>query len=186
MTAQFNDEAINQVINSIVSYALASGRFDSVNGHEPKSAPGHNVVFALWAQSIRPARLSGLAATSLLVVFQGRVYVPFTQQPYDLIDPEVMAATTDIMGALSGDFNLGADADVREVDLLGANGTPLSAQAGYVEIDRKMYRIMTISIPIVINDGFLQVGLWLSHPVSETTSTSGATTFRVTWPRSTR
>src|SRR5713101_6440272 len=105
MTAQFNDAVINAVIDKIISYALASGRFDSVNGHEPKSAPGNNLVFALWVQSIAPARLSGLASTSVDCIFQGRVYVPFTQQPYDMIDPQVMAATTDLMGAFSGDFD---------------------------------------------------------------------------------
>lgn len=176
MTAAFNDQAINDVISRIMSYALQSGRFDSVNGHEPKSAPGHNVTFALWAQSIRPARLSGLAATSLLVLFQGRIYVPFTQMPFDMIDPNVMAATTDLLGAMSGDFDFGGADNVREIDLLGANGVPLSAQAGYVEIDRRMYRIMTIAIPIVINDGFIQVALWLRSQALVTTSISEATT----------
>lgn len=170
MTANFNDAAINQVIDKIVSYALASGRFDSVNGHEPKSAPGNGIVFAVWAQAIRPARLSGLAATSALVQFQGRIYIPFNQQPYDMIDPQVMAATTDLMSAFSGDFNFGGAANVRYVDLLGAEGanlgsSGLAALAGYVEIDRRMYRIMTITIPIVINDAFTQVALWLSSRV---------------------
>jgi len=183
MTASFDDAAINQVIDKIVSYALASGRFDSVNGHEPKSAPGNGVVFAVWAQDINPARLSGQAATSIVVRFQGRIYIPFTQQPFDMIDPQVLAATTDLMGAFSGDFDLGGVADVREVDLLGANGTKLSAQAGYVEIDRRMYRIMTINIPIVINDAFSQVALWLSSQALVTTSTSVASTSAVTSPR---
>ena len=176
MPAQFNDQAINDVTDKIISYAMASGRFDSVNGHEPKSAPNHDIAFALWVQSIAPARLSGLAATSIVVQFQGRIYIPFTQQPYDMIDPKVLAATTDLMGTFSGDFTFGAADDIRYVDLLGANGTKLSALAGYVEIDRKMFRIMTITIPIVINDAFIQVALWQSHPALETTSTSVATT----------
>lgn len=179
--ANFDDAAINQVIDKIVSYALSSGRFDSVNGHEPKSAPGNGIVFAVWAQIIRPARLSGLAATSILVQFQGRIYIPFNQQPYDMIDPQVMAATTDMMAAFSADFDLGGAADVRYIDLLGIEGANmgaqgLSAQAGYVEIDRRMYRIMTLNIPIVINDAFKQVALWLSHRGWATTSTSGAST----------
>jgi hypothetical protein len=186
MAAVFNDKAINDVIDRIVSFALTLGRFDSVNAHEPKSAPGHNITFALWAQAIRPARLSGLAATSLNVIFQGRIYVPFNQVPFDMIDPNVMAATTDLMGALSGDFDLGGVANVREIDLLGANGVTLSAQAGYVEIDRRMYRIMTLTIPIIINDAFTQVALWLSHQALGTTSTSGATTSAVTYAPSTR
>ncbi len=157
MAANFNDTAIAEVIDKIVSYALANGRFDSVNGHEPKSAPGNGIAFALWVQSIEPARLSGLAATSVLVIFQGRIYIPFNQQPYDMIDPQVMSATTDLIGVFSGDFDFGGVANVRQVDLLGANGTSLGARAGYVDIDRRMYRIMTITIPIVINDAFTQV-----------------------------
>lgn len=189
--ANFDDDAINEVIDKIVSFALASGRFDSVNGHEPKSAPGNGIVFAVWAQAIKPARMSGLAATSALVQFQGRIYIPFNQVPYDAIDPKVMAATTNLMAAFSGDFNFGGAADVRYVDLLGAEGANLgmvglSAQAGYVEIDRRMYRIMTLNIPIVINDAFKQVALWLSHPALETTSTSVATTSAVTSPPLTR
>lgn len=176
MPAQFNDAAILEVLDRIISYAMASGRFDSVNGHEPKSAPGNGVAFAVWVQTMKPARLSGQAATSLSVLFQGRTYIPFTQQPYDMIDPQVMAATTDLMGAFSGDFDFGGVADVRYVDLLGADGTPLSAAAGYVEIDRRMFRIMTLNIPITINDAFIQVALWLSRQAWETTSTSGATT----------
>lgn len=157
MPANFDDAAINQVIDRIASYALASGRFDSVNGHEPKSAPGSGVAFAVWAQAIKPAERSGLAATSISVVFQGRIYIPFNQVPYDAIDPQVLAATTDLMGALSGDFDFGGVADVRYIDLLGIDGVSLSAQAGYVEIDRRMYRIMTLNIPITINDAFKQV-----------------------------
>jgi len=181
MTANFNDQAINEVIDKIVSYALSSGRFESVNGHEPKSSPGNGVAFAVWAQTIRPTRRSGLAATSILVQFQGRIYIPFNQVPYDAIDPQVMSATTDLMAAFSGDFNFGGVADVRYVDLLGAEGANmgmqgLSAAAGYVEIDRRMFRIMTLNIPIVINDAFDQVALWLSSQALETTSTSGATT----------
>lgn len=157
MVANFNDTAINQVFDRLVSYALASGRFLSVNQHEPKSAPVTKIHAALWSQSIKPSRTSGQAMTSGLVTFQLRIYTNFVSEPFDMIDPSVMAATTDIMGALSGDFELGGVAGVRAVDLLGMSGTTLSALAGYVEIDRKMYRVMTVTIPILINDMFSQV-----------------------------
>jgi hypothetical protein len=38
------------------------------------------------------------------------------------------------------------------VDLLGQFGTPLSAQAGYVNQDGRLFRIMTITLPLVVND----------------------------------
>jgi hypothetical protein len=152
----FDDAAVNTVFDKVVSYALATGRFDAVNQHEPKSAPGTGLSCSVWMQNISPVRTSGLAATSGVVVLQARIYTSFMKQPFDMIDPEVMAAVADLMGALSGDFDFGGDVDVRNVDLLGSTGTPLSAQAGYVEIDRRMFRVMTITVPIIINDMFVQ------------------------------
>jgi hypothetical protein len=156
MTANFNDAAINLVLDKVVSYALASGRFDSVNQHEPKNAPGSGTYCSIWVQSITPARLSGLAATSGVLVLSVRAYTSFVQQPFDMIDPNIMAAITDFMGALSGDFEFGQQANVRNVDLLGANGVKMQANAGYVEIDRQVFRVMTLTVPIVINDMFNQ------------------------------
>lgn len=156
MPSNFNDAAVLDVLGRIESFAMASGRFDSVNGHEPKSAPGNGVAFAVWVQNIKPAA-SGQAATSGTLLLNGRVYIRFNQFPYDLIDPQVLSATLEIMAALSGDFKLGGADNVRAIDLLGMEGMPLSAQAGYVDIDKTMYRVMTINIPLIINDMFTQV-----------------------------
>jgi hypothetical protein len=156
-TANFNDAAVNTVFDKIVSYAMATGRFATVNQHEPKSAPPNSPACSIWIQRIRPLRTSGLAITSVVVTFQVRMYVSFVSQPYDMIDPKVTAATTDFMGALSGDFDFGTDADVRSVDLLGMSGQMLEAQAGYMEIDRRMFRVMTLTVPVLVNDAFQQV-----------------------------
>jgi hypothetical protein len=156
MTAQFNDQAIAAVMDKVISYALATGRFTAVNGHEPKNAPGVDISCAIWMQQIAPVRSSGLAATSGCLLLNVRIYQNFKSQPFDAIDPAVASAATDLMGAYTGDFDFGNVANVRSIDLFGANGTPLRAQAGYVEIDRNIYRVMTISIPIIINDMFLQ------------------------------
>lgn len=158
MSANFNDAAINGVFDSVVSYCLETGRFDSVNTHEPKSAPGTGTICSVWINQVRPIRASGLSATSGVVELQARIYTPFNKQPFDMIDPEVTSATLDIMGAISGDFNFGGTDDVRNVDLLGAYiAGGLRSQAGYIEIDRQIYRVMTIFIPVVINDMFFQV-----------------------------
>lgn len=156
MTSNLNDAGVLDVFSRLESFALQSGRFDSVNGHEPKSAPGNGVTYAIWMQTIRPG-LSGLSATSGLLLFNGRIYKAFTSIPYDAIDPQVTSATLDIMAAMSGDFQLGGVEDVRNVDLLGSTGYPLMANAGYVEMDRLMYRCMTLQIPIIMNDLFNQV-----------------------------
>jgi hypothetical protein len=157
MSAQFNDAAIQAVIDKLVGFALASGRFDAVNAHEPKNSPGTGITFALWVQRVRPVpRGSGVAATSGILLMMGRIYQNFRSQPYDAIDPKVTAAMTDIMGAISGDFALQGVPQVRNVDLLGQFGVALDAQAGYVEIDRNVFRVMTITIPVILNDMFIQ------------------------------
>lgn len=156
MAANFNDAAISQVIDKLVSYALASGRFDSVNAHEPKNAPGSNITCAIWVQWIRPVSTSSLAATSGVLLVNARIYQNFRSEPFDAIDPKVTAAATDLMGSLSGDFDLGGVANVRNIDLMGSSGQALSLQAGYVEIDREVFRVVTITIPVLINDMFTQ------------------------------
>lgn len=153
----FNADSINTVFDKVISFAEATGNFDSVNGHEPKSAPGNGVTCAVWSQDIEPIRAGGLAMTSGRMTLQQRIYTNFISRPFDAIDPKVMAAVADLMAAYSGDFNFGGDADVRNVDLLGAYGPSLSAQAGYIDIDKKIYRVMTLTVPVIINDMFAQV-----------------------------
>lgn len=154
--SDFGDEEVQDLFDKLLSFALESGRFDAVNTHEPKNSPGNGVSMSLWIQDIRPVRTSGLNSTSALLLFTGRIYTSMTSEPYDLIDPNVLSAAIFLIGALSGDFELGGDDNVRMIDLLGSQGEQLAGRAGYVEIDRKMYRVMTITIPIIINDMWSQ------------------------------
>jgi len=138
---------------ALVSQVAASGYFARVNEHEPKNAPGSGLTAALWVQGIRPHR-SGLAATTVRVEWRLRLYTSMLMQPPDRIDPDLLRATTYLMAAYSFGFTLGGL--VRSVDLLGEAGLPLQAQAGYLPIDKAMYRIMDITLPVIINDAFTQ------------------------------
>lgn len=143
------------ILNAVVSHAGRLGFFERINGHEPVSAPGSGLTAAVWADSINPvAAASGLAATSARVVFMVRIYSSAIQQPLDAIDPAILAAAGALMDAYSGDFDLGGT--VRNVDLLGGMGIALAAQAGYVNQDGKLMRVMTITLPVIVNDVFTQ------------------------------
>lgn len=146
---------VTTILDGVVSHALASGYFERVNQHEPKSPPGNGLSAAVWADRIEPVRSSGLLSTSARVVFQLRIYSGMLTEPQDDIDPNVMLAVDGLMTAYSGDFSLGGN--VRSVDLLGQSGTPLSAQAGYISISNNMYRVMTITLPVIVNDVWDQV-----------------------------
>jgi hypothetical protein len=151
----FNVAAVNNLIAAVESIAMTTGQFRRVNTHEPKSAPGAGLTLAIWAQSIEPvAEASGLASTSGYVVLQSRIYLNMLVKPEDSIDPRMMAAATVLLGAYSADFTLGGT--VKNIDLLGMYGTPMRAQAGYIQIDNSMQRVYDIMVPCVVNDMWTQ------------------------------
>jgi hypothetical protein len=142
---------INGLFSALVSHAETIGHLEQVGQHEPKSAPQGLLTGAVWSQEIRPLpAASGLNATTVLVEFQVRIYKNMLSLPQDAIDPAVIAATDALMAAYSADFELGGE--VRDVDLLGEHGQGLRARAAYVPQDGRLYRVMDIFVPCVIND----------------------------------
>jgi hypothetical protein len=77
-------------------------------------------------------------------------------EPQDAIDPAMLDAVDLLCGAYSAGFTLGGA--LRSIDLLGTYGAPLSAKAGYLTQDSKLYRVMTITLPCIVND------LWTQTP----------------------
>ena len=154
---------IRGILAAVESHAAASGRFDRVlrfepehpRGHEPTNMPGYGVTCAVWMQDIThvPA-LSGTNTSSVKVDVNLRLYRVMLADPLDLVDPEMVEAVDDLFTAYSGDFTLGGA--VMMVDLLGAYGAGLAAQAGYLEQDEHMYRIYTITLPLVLADQYTQ------------------------------
>lgn len=143
--------AVNAIFNAVVSHALATGLFERVNQHEPKSAPGTGLTSAIWVDAIDTAP-SGLAATSALLVLNNRLYTNMLAEPQDLIDPNLLTATSTLFAAYAGDFELGGN--VRAVDLRGMSGTRLAARAGYIPQDNRLFRAYTITLPLIINDAW--------------------------------
>lgn len=140
---------------ALISHALSLGLFSDVSGHEPKAAPTGGVHGALWVDTIEPARArSGLNSTTLRVVFNFRVGSNMMDEPQDDTDEKIIVAACALMNLYSGDFELGGQ--VMEVDLEGAHGFPLAAKAGYLNQDGKLFRVMVITIPLIISDVFVQ------------------------------
>jgi hypothetical protein len=151
----FDQAAVYDLFDKVQSHAMTLGLFERVNTHEPKSAPENGLWAAIWVQSIAPVSSSGLAQTSGRVELRVRIGKSFITKPEDTIDPEILMAAAVLIGEYSGNFTLGGT--VRNVDLLGQHGTPLSGQAGYLTIGQQMYRVMEVTLPIIINDLWQQV-----------------------------
>lgn len=148
--------SVNPIMDAIVSHALTLGPFESVNKHEPKGFVSHGYAAALWVQSIMPLKgEGGLNTTTVRAEFTFRIYGNMLQEPADEIDPEISDAAELVMSTLTNDFELGAS--VRQIDLLGAYGTPLSSRAGYIVLSGKLYRVMDVTIPVIVDNVWEQV-----------------------------
>lgn len=146
---------ITGILDAVVSHAMASGYFEQVNGHEPQNAPSLGLTAAVWVDSVQPVRASGLDSTTVRLTLNVRIYTSAQSDPPDAIDPALMAAVDGLCAAYVGDFTLGGLA--RNVDVLGAHGQPLLVRAGYVQQSGAIYRVMTITLPVIVNDLWEQV-----------------------------
>src|SRR5688572_17027498 len=125
-------DMFRDVTEALQSHAMALGRFDKVNGAEPKGPPGNGLTAAVWVQDFYPARdMHGLATTSMVLVMAFRVYADMLQEPQDMIDPAMMEAVGEFITALSSDFTLDGMTNVTAVDLTGMKGNGLGGRAGY-------------------------------------------------------
>ena len=153
----FDAAAINAVYAAAISAAQKLNIFETVIQHEPKAAPVSLPACAVWTQALTPvAALSGLAATSGRLELRARIYLNFLGKPEDKIDPELVRLTSTLLGAYTGGFTFAGT--VMEIDLLGAHGESLSAQAGFIHHDSHLFRVMEISLPVIID------ALWSQAP----------------------
>lgn len=142
----------------LVSHAKSLGVFDQINEFPGGSAPT-GLSCAIWNQSCSPARgASGLKATTIRLEYTVQLRHKVITAAPEMIDPRMIRATSRLMAAYSGDFSLGAT--VKNIDLLGAHGEPLGYQAGFIDWENdpsNVYRVITITVPLIINDVFEQV-----------------------------
>lgn len=153
---------MQELQNELCGAAQRIGHFETVDDHEPREAPNNALHAAFWLLSVRPARAaSGLSSVATIVTFMGRLYIPAgdgTSMPYGRIDRDLFAATDRLLAAFCGRFTLGGR--VRNVDVFGAHSPGLSADAGYAAFAAgkgKRFRIMTITLPLIVNDMYPEV-----------------------------
>lgn len=140
------------LLNKIADRARTLGCFERVHTHEPRSAPGSGTTLAVWSDGVASIRSSGLTSVSVSLPFNARIYVPGNTEDQDRIDPTLLSATSAVYAALAGGFEL--DGEVRAVDLLGMDGQPMAGQAGYLEMDTKEYRVMSLRFSVICNDAW--------------------------------
>jgi hypothetical protein len=148
--SNFTAAQATALFQAIQSYALELGIFQGVDLHDPWNAPGNRLFCSINLGTVRPVASSGLAAVSGQVNLVIRVWSSALQKPLDGIDPELLAAVSSLMGAFAGGFTLAGT--VRDIDLMA-----MSAQPAYVDFEGKPFRVVEISVGVVLNDMWAEV-----------------------------
>jgi len=142
------------VFDMVVTHAQALGIFEVVYPCEPKSAPPNGLSCAIYVGgptqqgfSVVPAR-SGLDVVAKRCVFTVRIHYPMLHEPVGEIEPTVLGATELLIDSYIGDFEL--DGTAAFIDIFGMYGEGISGLPGYITIDNKIFRVMSVTLPVVL------------------------------------
>jgi hypothetical protein len=123
--------------------------------HEPLSAPdAPGVICCIWpAEPMAPiAESSGLAGADARMPVMVRMLRNALAEPQDQRETDLIDAYDALMTALLGAFTL--NGKVRAIDVLGESGEALAGQWGYITLDKKIFRIVDLTVPLMINNAW--------------------------------
>lgn len=140
---------VKSTLEKVQSYLQASGHVVRAQISEPKQPPGERIMAAVYMGTVSVAQLT-LQTTIELHVVRVRLYMNMLREAGDEIEFGLAQALSEISADLLGDYDLGAT--VRNVDVGGIYGTPLSATWGYVDVGGTMYRVVDITLPLIVDD----------------------------------
>lgn len=141
---------VKSTLRSVESYLQASGYHAAgVQIGEPKQPPQTGFSAAVFMSHVGVATLT-LTTTIELHVATVRVYRDMLAEPQENVELDMAVIVSKVMSDLAGEYDLGAT--IRNVDIGGQYGTPLSARWGYLDVSGVMYRIADITLPLIVDD----------------------------------
>ena len=141
--------AIKSTLQAISDYIQKSGYVQKSTIGEPKAPPSEPVSAAVFLDSVAVAALT-LNGTIEVHTVTLRLYMDMLGDPTEDIEFGMAEVVSNISSDLLGEYDLGAS--IRNVDAAGMHGSPLRATWGYVDVGGKMFRIVDMSIPLIVDD----------------------------------
>jgi hypothetical protein len=145
--------AIQATLETVQGYLNRSGYFAAgTRIGEPKAPPvaGSNALYAaVYMRHVAVAELN-LRATHELHTVQVRIYRDMLAEPTEQAETQMAKVVSQVMSDLLGDLDLGAT--IRNIDAGGQYGAKLEATWGYVEVGGMLYRVVDITLPLIIDD----------------------------------
>ena len=143
---------IADTLRVILSHIAASGHVSSSSLGEPVGPPGGDKLHgAVYMRSTGVSSLYVDGGTRENHVAVMRLYRPVLRQPQAESELELALAASELLEDLVEDYTLGSN--IREIDIAGGQGGgSLTTDWGHVEIGGVMYRVVDITVPIVVDD----------------------------------
>lgn len=144
---------LREAYRELVDLVNGVGGWGDVIQHEPLSAPDAPGVIACIfptdpVQAL--AESSGLAAADARMPVMIRLLRNALAEPQDERETDLIDAYDRLMTALLGALTL--NGAVRAIDALGESGEALAGEWGYVTIDRTTFRLIDLTVPLMINN----------------------------------
>ncbi len=134
-------------LRALKSFLQSQPRINTAQIGEPKSPPSGKINAGVYMDAIRTPE-AVLDATTKVVDVLVRLYLSFTRLGEET-ELTMLQAVTELMGDVEGDFDL--DGTIRAVDVAGIYGQGLAAEWGDSEVGGVTYRIVDISIPMIVD-----------------------------------
>lgn len=147
----FGENEAIAIQKALASHVKALGRIERVQEFDPTNAPGKGITACLVAATGDPRPPTGLDRSALRLVWTVRFLMP-PGAPLGSVDPLLMGKAGNLITRLAADLTLGGL--VRVIDLRGMSGTSVEWRFGWVTIDQTLYRLLDVTVPLIINDVF--------------------------------
>lgn len=150
-----DETVVNKLFDAVKSTTQKLNRFASTEIDEPWNSPGKGLYCSVTLGPLRPqGARSGLNKTSGTLTLIATIWAHGVPRTGGRVDPQVLAAAVALMRALSADLDFGdfgLAGTVRNIDLMS-----MSADPGWADFQDAKYRVVIVTVPVVLNDMFAQ------------------------------
>ena len=140
---------IKATLEAVQNHLLKGAYLKKVQIGEPKAPPSEPLAAALFMNRVGIVLIFAGGDTRESHVVTLRVYRDMLAEPQESIELDLALAVSDLSSDLLGEFDLGAT--IMSIDAAGAHGTPYGAEWGYVDVGGRMYRIVDVTIPLIVD-----------------------------------
>jgi hypothetical protein len=150
---------IGSTLHAIETYVQKLGLFQTVQIGEPKSPPGQGIHAAIFMTSVSVNMVYAGGDTRENHVVTVRVYKDMLAENYEPqqnLESDLASVLSKLMSNLLGDTDL--ESTVMSIDAAGMDGSSMNANFGYVDVGGSMYRIVDVTVPLIVNGSATLVG----------------------------